>query len=265
MDRFNKKEYFSQVSKYYTQAETSLLNKNNKLPDDILKLVGDSTVDVFPWNIQMLIENGLNYAPRPVLQSYSAYTKRLQDINFDYYNSNEAPKYVIFDLDPIDNRYPIFDESKVYMLLEKKYKPAQKFKYMGRSMLLLERATNNRLVFEKSRKFSLKINDEISLRPGMYYEIKINKTLVGNAISLIDHSPQITIRIDDGQRILDKRSSSGLLGSGIYSSSIIQNVEEFYDSFSSNKNYIKRIEIVTPDTFSYDRDLEITEYSVKTL
>ena len=90
-EKTNKLKYFKQLNGFSKISGMYLFPNNNKLPDDILTIIGKSTIDTFPWNIHMLIENNLNYSPRPVLQSYSSYTKQLEELNFNFYNFNLIP------------------------------------------------------------------------------------------------------------------------------------------------------------------------------
>jgi hypothetical protein len=73
--------------------------------------VGNATVDVFGYEQGVAILNDLNYTPRPVFQSYTAYTPALIDVNAAFYSSEKAPAYVLFKLQPIDNHVPTLDDS----------------------------------------------------------------------------------------------------------------------------------------------------------
>ncbi|MGC4040930.1 MAG: hypothetical protein QM710_09165 [Flavobacterium sp.] len=139
LERFDKGKYIAQFTGFTADSGMNLFPNNNGLPQNILGKINTNTVDVFPWNIQLLIENKLNYLPRPVMQSYSAYTKYLEDMNFCFYNSEKAPRFVLYDYASIDNRYPFFDESKVGIVLNKNYRLVDSFMHNGRNMLLLEK------------------------------------------------------------------------------------------------------------------------------
>ena len=53
---------------------TQRLIQSKVVLDTFLKLIGRSTVDVYPWNYDIIAANHFNWAPRPVLHSYAAYT-----------------------------------------------------------------------------------------------------------------------------------------------------------------------------------------------
>lgn len=63
-----------------------------------------STVDSLPHDISDIMVNRLKYQPRPVIQSYSSYSQRLQDINARHFASPRKPDYVIVRAQSIDDR-----------------------------------------------------------------------------------------------------------------------------------------------------------------
>lgn len=97
--------------------------------------VGKSRVDMVTWEQGMLLLNGMNYAPRPVFQSYSAYTPRLARLNESYFLGAKAPDFVIFRLDYIDGRVPMIEDSLALIALLKLYRPV----ISERGFLLLQR------------------------------------------------------------------------------------------------------------------------------
>lgn len=84
-------------------------------------IVKNATIDVLGFEQGIVIVNHLNYRPRPVFQSYSAYTPYLARANFDYYASDQAPDYVLFKLQSIDNRLMTMDDADVLRLLVHRY------------------------------------------------------------------------------------------------------------------------------------------------
>ncbi len=107
--KLNKSDYSIAFKDFTNGAGLNIYENNFPLPKEILQKIGNNSVDVFPWNIQLLLENKLNYLPRPVIQSYTAYTPYLEDLNFNHYNSIKGPEFVLFDYASIDERYPLYD------------------------------------------------------------------------------------------------------------------------------------------------------------
>jgi hypothetical protein len=84
-------------------------------------VVGQRSVDVLGYDQAIAIYNKFNYRPRPVFQSYSAYTPTLARLNLDYYNSDRAPDFVLLNLKSLDERLPIMDDSAVFYLVTHRY------------------------------------------------------------------------------------------------------------------------------------------------
>jgi hypothetical protein len=82
-----------------------------RIPQKYVNIIGNSTVDIIPISISEIYYNNLNYDPRPVAQSYSAYDEYLDEKNYEKYISPTAPDYIIYTLNSIDARDPFWDES----------------------------------------------------------------------------------------------------------------------------------------------------------
>ena len=85
-------------------------------------VVGDHPLDVLGFDQAVAIYNHFNYHPRPVFQSYSAYTPELAKLNLDFYRSVRAPEYVLLKMHSIDERLPIMDDAAVFYLVTQRYK-----------------------------------------------------------------------------------------------------------------------------------------------
>jgi hypothetical protein len=64
------------------------------------------TVDAIPWEIGELIASGLDYRPRPVIQSFSSYSPRLQALDRDHFQGPRAPQTLFLRIEDIDGRLP---------------------------------------------------------------------------------------------------------------------------------------------------------------
>jgi len=59
-----------------------------------------------PWDITDIPANELRYRPRPIIQSYSAYTPSLQELNRKHFLGKQAPSYLVMNAQSIDERNP---------------------------------------------------------------------------------------------------------------------------------------------------------------
>jgi len=123
LDRYtHKKEYLFQFINYNSREYLNQKDKR-KIPAGILQKIDHHTIDIFPWDSEYLMENKLNFTPRPISGSL---TKYLQDMNYQFY-LRKPPEFVIYDYDAIDERYPFSDEFPVNLFLVKNYSVVDTF------------------------------------------------------------------------------------------------------------------------------------------
>ena len=98
-------------------------------------IVGRETIDVINFDQYSVLREHLNYHPRPVFQSYSAFTPALLKQNLCFYQSSSAPQFVFARLQTVDWRYPAQDDSLLLEELPRRYLIAKE----GNDFLLLHR------------------------------------------------------------------------------------------------------------------------------
>lgn len=81
----------------------------------------DKKTDILNWEISDLIANGITYSPRPVFQSYSAYTPRLQALNKKHFTGPNRPDYVILMAQSIDGRSALEMDAPSILMIAKNY------------------------------------------------------------------------------------------------------------------------------------------------
>jgi len=85
--------------------------------------VGGRSIDLLNWDQGVLFLNDLNWRPRPVFQSYTAYTPALAQANADFYRGPLAPDFVLVRLRHIDYRFPLSEDHAVWRVLLSCYRP----------------------------------------------------------------------------------------------------------------------------------------------
>jgi len=99
-------------------------------------LIGRARVDVFHYEQSIALLNGLDFRPRPIFQSYSAYTTRLAWRNWRYYHTPAtAPEFILWKHQTIDGRFPTLDDAILISELARGYTPVAE----ERGYLLLRR------------------------------------------------------------------------------------------------------------------------------
>ena len=93
-----------------------------KTPSEFLTIAGDKTMSVYPWDISHVQDFTANYKTMPIFQAYSAYTHWLDELNADFFaDDNTAPQYVIFNLNTIDDRFPLIECPAEYLEILRHY------------------------------------------------------------------------------------------------------------------------------------------------
>ena len=136
LNRFN---YFAELIGGKNSEAENQTYENFKLPDEIISIIGQKTVDIIPHNVNLIYFNKLNYDPRPVFQSYAAYSENLINLNRQKYESENAPDFVIFSNEILDNRYALFDDAGAKIAILENYSVRKSFDFKGNTYLLLER------------------------------------------------------------------------------------------------------------------------------
>lgn len=83
------------------------------LPEDMRNIIGDSRVDIYPWELTIASVNDLNWHPRPAFQIYISYLPFIDQKNADFFNSDDAPEFIIWHhhfYQDIMNRYSLSSE-----------------------------------------------------------------------------------------------------------------------------------------------------------
>ncbi len=92
-----------------------------RLPDSFHNLIQNGSVDAIPWDIDRVKANGWKWRPRPVLQSYSAYTPALDRVNAEHLESGRAADFALVKLAAIDGRHPFLETPLAWRALLDSY------------------------------------------------------------------------------------------------------------------------------------------------
>jgi hypothetical protein len=110
------------------------LTVRDRLPRRFRQRIGRECVGIYPWNASLVYANDLRWCPRPVFQSYTAYTPWLDRQNSRALGGRRAPPFVLWTLGPLDHpwtspqwsidaRYLLSDEPLTVLELLRRYRP----------------------------------------------------------------------------------------------------------------------------------------------
>ncbi|HMZ71954.1 MAG TPA: hypothetical protein PLG51_11050 [Pseudomonadales bacterium] len=160
------------------------------------RLPGSS--DLYPFDLTDLIASGNHWAPRPVLQSYSAYTPLLARMNEAHLRGAAAPDNIFFRIESIDGRFPSLDDGLSWPTLLSHYQITGS----DRQYLHLQRrttpATTQKTVLTQQ---SHRLGEWVSLPSAaqmLFAEIELAPTLLGRLSMLLFKPDQLYLSVDLG-------------------------------------------------------------------
>jgi hypothetical protein len=192
------------------------------LPDSFLKKLNNKSVDVLPTDINLVYFNKLNYKPRPIIQSYSAYSKIFLHLNFDKYNSKSGPEFIIYhDGVKIDKQHPFWQDSFAELAMIKNYDLIDSFTFKNNKSLLLFKKNNKKIVFKKKliNETSASLNTNILIPKSdnmIFMECEIEHTLIGKLVRFFYQPSPLNIKLFDSNNNSNiVKGVIPLLGSGV--------------------------------------------------
>lgn len=156
----------------------------------------DGNSDIYSFNQAFLIASGNRWNPRPVPQSYSAYTPTLIQRNLRHLTSETRPDNIFFKVETIDGRFPSLDDGASWPALLGLYKPAGT---AGDYLLLRKRDDSPlplalRPLNTETHRFSQSVTVPTEGR-AVFVKIMINPTISGRIASLFYKSSQLQIEV----------------------------------------------------------------------
>lgn len=198
------------------------------------KLAG--TTDIYSYGQSALLANGLDWAPRPVLQSYSAYTPSLARKDADYLAGADAPKNIFFAVQPIDNRLPALEDGASWPELLTRYDiiGLQSDAFGGDMAVLRRRVAPpivNAIADIPSVSGAFRLDELIALpknTPVVWAQVDVRPTLLGELIALLFKPPHLSISYifpDGSKKTFQYVAAMGV--SGFVAAPVIQNTTDF--------------------------------------
>ena len=185
------------------------------------------TVDVYPSDVSALLSHGFSYAPRPMFQSYAAYTPGLAELNAAHLRGREAPDNLLFDIAPIDARLASMEDGSSWIEIWRHYVAAAD---TGGFLWLRRRAQP--VAIDAPRPLSTMTATigvpfrlpEVSCG-GVMAALDLRPTLRYRLGSLLWKAPELAIRFAPGDR--DKRVEPTLLNTPFLISPRIETRRDF--------------------------------------
>lgn len=187
------------------------------------------TADIYSFAQSYLIASGNPWSPRPVFQSYAAYSPALAEANREHLLGVRAPDNVIFRVEPIDRRLPSIEDGISWPVLMSHYQPTT----LASDFLFLAKrgATNTTAEPMEPQRSVHKFGEIVPVpesREPVFAAIEIRPTILGRAASFVFKSSQlqITLELKDGAK-RQYRLIAGMAESGFVISPLVESTTEF--------------------------------------
>ena len=175
-----------------TQYEVQISQIKRRTPLPVLR----GTVDVYSFRQSVIVAHDLPYAPRPVFQSYAAYTPALARLNADHLLTRRAAETILFDVLTIDGRYPSLDDGLSWPRLLALYDVQQ----VTKDFVVLHRSTAPRATrLEPVSTLTGELDRPLELPAGndlLWAEIDLEPTLIGRGLAMLYKPPLVTIVVE---------------------------------------------------------------------
>ena len=143
--------------------------------------------DLYPYSQDVLFANGVGYCPRPVIQSYSAFTPELARMNAQWLQTDRAAKTLFFAINDPDNRFPSLDDGFSWPELLTLYDLKGISSESGAYLCLSRSPTPRKFQLQPFLETNVTLGETFNLpstaNGPVWAEIEISKTLTGKLLS----------------------------------------------------------------------------------
>lgn len=187
------------------------------------------TADIYSYEQSLLFASKDRWDPRPIFQSYSAYTPALARMNEQHLRGADAPDWVWFKLQNIDGRLPPLEDGVSWPALFDNYRFVS---YDGQFVLLrkaqyLQAASKYDEVDTQTCKTGATVSLPNTNEP-LFAEVQMKPTLAGRVLIALFKPPELQIVLglkDGGSR--HYRVISNMMTTGFFVSPLVSNTSDF--------------------------------------
>ena len=218
--------------------------------------------DLYSYEQMILFAHALPYQPRPIIQSYSAYTPELAAMNAAHLRSARAASNILFAVQPLDGRFPSLDDGLSWPELLTLYDLKGRSDDGGRFLVLSRAAVPREFRLVPLRNTAARFGEPVIL-PGAtdgpaWVEIEIKKSLLGTVVSALYKPPVLMLTVslpDHTERRY--RIVPGMAGGGFLLSPLIADNRSFAALACTGRQELAGLEVVSM-TISADTGSEST-------
>ncbi|MCB8878380.1 hypothetical protein [Acidisoma silvae] len=186
------------------------------------------TADIYAYDQTVLLAHGVNWDPRPIIQSYSAYTPKLAAENAAHLTGPDAPDNIFFAVQTINNRVPALDDGLSWPILLSDYRITGLY---GDYALLQHQTATGTISMAPLTSGTYTTDSTIALpekAPYVWAQLDIQETLLGKLLGLVFKPPALTMTytFPDGHQ-QDFRYVAAMGQSGFLLSPLVETTTDF--------------------------------------
>lgn len=224
----------------------------------------DETTDILPWDIDVAYGYRLRWAPRPILQSYQAYTSYLDELDAAYLEGPRAPERLLIAERSIDGRYPPFDEPAAFRAMTSRYEAVGQ---VGDFVILQRHAEQLPQSLMPIKTLHAHIGDLIPVpatsEQRIYASIRVPYSLRGHALDLLFQPSALRVRFQVDHGLTNPyRLVPGTATDGVMVSDYIASEDDLRRYFEGSLDRPIRGLLVTADRpADYQGRVDVTFYA----
>jgi hypothetical protein len=197
-----------------------------------------STVDVFGFRQSYAVFNELNFKPRPVFQSYAAYSRALMRRNEAFYGSTNAPQFTLFRLEALDEHFPPLEDGFLLRDLLFNYEPVD----AEGPFLLLKRKGAAPVVLQFVREGAVRPGELIDLRDqtsaDLWLQLQLEPTFRGRVRDFLYQPPPVDLGVwCQGSPNLRRAifpAPAPMIAAGFLASPLLLETDDVLDLYTGN-------------------------------
>jgi hypothetical protein len=204
----------------------------------------------------------MNWRPRPVFQSYLAYTPYLLALNEAWFQGPGAPPFLLVDLRPIDDRFPCLVDGSALLEILARYEPV----LTEQHFLLLKRrlAASGAGEWMAGHQETVKFGEEVpvSQAPGMLQSltVKMSPSWWAQVAATLYRPPNVWLRLRTStNQTLRFRLIPAMAGSRFLLNPLVQDTQDLLNLFMGRASKsVESLAIVTDGKAWFTGEVTVT-------
>jgi hypothetical protein len=265
---FNPLRYFQ--SAIVHDFEKNFEKPELQLPDEIKAKIGNQPVDFVQNDLCYVFFNRLNYNPRPIIQTYQANSAWLAHKNGQKYESETAPEFVFFKLEPFREQNPFWMDGEVNLALLNHYKLTDTTIVKNDSLLLFQKRKekSNPLIIKELSQNKYRFNQKIEIPKDSLIQLKleVQYSTLGKLCRLFFQPPYLYCEVtyEDGRkenfRVIDKILKGGILINRKVTTQ--KDLATFYTSKGTQNQQIVQIQFWAKYPWGFEPEMQGEFYKI---